>query len=352
MTANRHRRESGIAHLVIVLLVVLVAVLLIVATLQSQSKHGPGAAKPPTHARHVLDAVTVASMGAPAVASTSATNSVTGAVEAGSGIVLTSTGQVLTTNHDIANASSITARVGTRSYEARVLGYDVADDLALLQLSGAEGLPVASLAMSSRPVPGDPVVALGAGGSRQPAFVTELDATATSRDNDTTMTFDGLLATSAEAQPSAAGGPLVDADAKVVGMNMVAASGAFDQQARAPVGFATPIADAYAVAQQIASGHGGAHVHIGTRAVLGVVTAGSNGGAAVTSVAANGAAAPAGIRTGDTIVSIADTSVGSSDGLDAALDPYHPGDTVKVGWLNGANEFMFANVRLAAGPPL
>jgi S1-C subfamily serine protease len=287
------------------------------------------------------------------LASVSATNAATGAIASNSGIVLTSSGQVLTSNHGIANASSISVSVGPRSFDARVLGYDVTDDLALLQLTGARGLSAASLAMSPHIVPGDPVVALGASTPPQTAFVVALDQTATLRDGSATRHFGGLLAISAAVQPGAAGGPLLDRNGKVVGVNVTSASGgSFEQQSAHQVGYAIPIADALAVWQQIASGHGGGNVHVGERAVLGAVTVGSRGGADVQSVTAAGPAARAGIEPGDTIASINDATVSSSASLDATLDPFRPGQTVKVGWVDSANQFRFANVNLAAGPPL
>ena len=354
MTVSRRRTESGFAHVLIALVVVLIAVLLIVAVMHSESTHsGKTASSQPTRARATIDTNAIAHNANPELASVSATNAASGAIASGSGIVLTSSGQVLTNNHSIANASSINVSVGTRSYDARVLGYDAADDLALLQLTGARGLPAASLAMSPRVVPGDPVVALGASAPPQPTFVVALDQTATSRDGNATRRFGGLLAISAPVQPGAAGGPLLDRNGKVVGVNLTAASGgSFEQQSANQVGFAIPISDALAVWQQIASGRGGGNVHVGERAVLGAVTVGSRGGANVESVTAGGPAARAGIKPGDTIASINDATVSSAASLDAALDPYRPGQTVKVGWVDSANQFQFAKVTLAAGAPL
>ena len=354
MTVSRRGTESGIAHVLIVLVVVLVAALLILAVLHSDSKEGAKAAgSQPSRARASIDTAAVAHAGNPALVAVAATNATSGAIASSSGIVLTSSGQVLTSNHSIANASSISVNVGRRSFDARVLGYDVADDLALLQLTAARGLPAASLAMSHRVVPGDPVVALGASAPPQTAFVVALDQTATSRDASATRSFGGLLATSAAVQPGAAGGPLLDRNAKVVGVNLTAATGgSFEQQSATQVGFAIPISDALAVWQQIASGHGGGNVHVGERAVLGAVTVGGHGGADVESVTAGGPAALAGVKPGDTIASINDATVSSAANLDLALDRYRPGQTVKVGWVDSASKFRFANVKLAPGPPL
>ena len=198
---------------------------------------------------------------------------------AGTGIVLDSDGEVLTNNHVIAGATSISVTdVGNgKTYDAKVVGYDAGHDVAVIQLEDASGLETADLGDSSQLTVGDAVVALGnaGGGGGDPVVaagsVTALGRTITATDevSGSSEQLTGLIQTDADVQPGDSGGALANADGEVIGMNTAASTGyAFDSSGSE--GYAIPIADAVAIAKQIESGDESGGVHIGETAFLGV----------------------------------------------------------------------------------
>ena len=104
-------------------------------------------------------------------------------------------------------------------------------------------------------------------------------------------------------------------------------------------------------ARQIEAGHGSATVHIGDRALLGVQVQDTAGGATVAGVEPGSPAAAAGIAAGDVIVAVDSTPITSYGDLPAALNRYHPGDQVTIGWTDSQGQSHSASVRLIAGPP-
>jgi len=296
-----------------------------------------------------------------------------GGAAAGTGMVLSSSGLVLTNNHVIENATTINVQdVGNgRTYSATVLGYSVTDDVALLQLKNASGLKTVSLAKSPNLSVGQPVVAVGnAGGtggtpSAVGGTITALNQTITAGDSGTlSETLNGLIETDANIQPGDSGGALVNTSGKVIGMNTAAAetNGTGTNQ-----GYAITVDHAISLADQIKNNQASSTVQIGPRALLGVdVSDGSqsgqgffggsgNGsgvsGAYVQGVQSGSAADNAGIGTGDTIVSINGTTIASAQDLTNALLAHKPGDTVTVGWVDGQGTSHTASVQLTAGPP-
>jgi len=285
---------------------------------------------------------------------------------AGTGMVLTSSGEVLTNNHVIDGASTIRVQVvgSNETHTARVLGYDVVDDVALLQMNGVSGLRTVSLATSSVAM-GDAVVAIGNAGGRggTPAAtqgsVTALDQRVTAGDQGTgdSETLHGMIEMSAPIQPGDSGGPLVNTDGKVVGMNTAAAQSAdFFGQSGSSTAFAIPISKAKSVADQIAAGNNSATVHIGDRGVLGV-DIGQTGisavasGAPVAQVEPNSPAESAGLARGDVITSVAGKSVTSGSDLTKLMFPYHPNDTVAVTWVDQSGQQHNGSLQLILGPP-
>jgi S1-C subfamily serine protease len=298
-----------------------------------------------------------------------------GGAAAGTGMVLTSSGLVLTNNHVIENATSINAQViGGATYTARVLGYSVTDDVALLQLQGASGLSTITTGSSSTLSVGQPVVAIGnAGGTggtptAVAGTVTALDQTITAGDSGTlSETLSGLVETDADIQPGDSGGPLVNTSGQVVGMDTAASSTNGESTNQ---GYAIGINQALSLADQIKAGRGSTTVTIGSsRALLGVEVSGASGsqqggfgfspgsggsgvdGAYVAGVQSGSPADDAGIATGDTIVSIDGSTVSSAQDLTNALLAHSPGDTVTVGWVDAQGASHSASVQLTQGPP-
>src|SRR5690606_24636486 len=141
-----------------------------------------------------------------------------GAVGAGTGIVLDPSGEVLTNNHVIEGATAITATslANGRTYPVDVVGYDRANDIALVRLRGAGDLPVASLGTSSSVAVGDPIAAIGnaggAGGapSFAPGTITELGASVRAQDESGggSRELNDLIRVAADVRPGDSGGPL------------------------------------------------------------------------------------------------------------------------------------------------
>ena len=281
---------------------------------------------------------------------------------AGTGMVLTSSGRVLTNNHVIRGATTIrVVDPGTRrTYPARVLGYSVSADVALLQLGGGAGLPTVTPGNSSKTRVGQLVTAVGntGGAGRLKASagqITDLAQTISARDDSGDVErLTGLIETDAALQPGDSGGPLLDGGRTVLGMD-TAASRSFVFQDGGGVGYAIPINRALLIARQIAAGRGSATVHIGATAFLGVQVqpSASSGtaGALVADVVPSSPAERAGLVAGDVIVSVNGRTLPTSTALRLALLQRKPGDRIRLGWLDQFGGRHAATVKLASGPP-
>ena len=281
----------------------------------------------------------------------------------GTGMVLKSSGEVLTNNHVIRGATNVRVVLpGTgRSYTANVLGYSVSKDVAVLQIRGASNLKTVSLGNSSTVRVGHTVTATGnAGGSgslsSSSGRVTALARAITVGDSDGGgQRLTGLLETNAELQPGDSGGPLFDAAHKVIGMNTAASVGYVFRGSRDADGYAIPINTAVAIAKQIEAGKASATVHVGPTAFLGVSVASDDlggSGAAIAGVVPGGAAAAAGLTSGDVITSVHGRDVTSSATLRAALLLEKPGARVSVTYVDlttGGSKTV--TVTLGSGPP-
>lgn len=282
----------------------------------------------------------------------------------GTGMVISGGGQVLTNNHVIDGASTITVQIGGQgsTYPASVVGYDVNDDIALLQIQNPpSNLTTVQIGDPSQLNVGDSVLALGnalgRGGTPTPAAgtVTALDQTITASDpSGQSETLSGLIETNANIQPGDSGGPLVDAQGRVIGMDTAAsvAGGRFRFGGRAGEGYAIPIDTAMQIVDQIRNGGGGnGNIQTGRRALLGVEIADSAQGASVQGVQPGSPAESAGIGQGDVITSVGGQQVTSSASLQAAILKHKPGDRVDVTWLDASGGSHHATVTLISGPP-
>jgi S1-C subfamily serine protease len=310
---------------------------------------------------------------------------------AGTGIIISSSGLVLTNNHVIASSTNLQAEVGASGdyHPVKVLGYDAEHDVALVQIEGASGLTAASLGDSSSVQTGDAIVALGNAGGKggDPTVVsgsvtaTGQSITASDQDGTNAERLSNLIQIDANIQPGDSGGPLVDADGKVVGMNAAASSsnGGFGFGGQSTnEGYAIPIEDASAIAKKIESGDGGATIHVGAHAaVIGVQVSsdgtsngygnpfGGNGdfggsadqgtstgnGAYVEDVQSGSGADEAGIEQGSTITAVDGDAVTSADQLRNLMVPYQPGDSVKVEWVDSSGQRHAATIELGSGAP-
>jgi S1-C subfamily serine protease len=324
---------------------------------------------PPAAAAPPLSAAAVAAKVDPGLVDINVVEGAQGAEGAATGMVLTPSGVVLTNNHVVRGATHISVRdIGNgRTYAARVLGYDRMHDVALIQLRNASGLRTVALGDSSTVARGAGVTALGnaggLGGPPQvaPGVVTALGQTITASDagGGNTQRLRGLIETNAAIRPGDSGGPLVNDAGQVVGMN-AAASSAFTRRASVR-GYAIPIAAALAIARQITQGTTSATVHIGATGFLGVEvvppgqasTGGlgvSHAGATVAGVLTGYPAARVGLTAGDVITSVDGRTVTSAAALTDLLSAHHPGDTVRLHWLDPAGHGHDVTVTLASGP--
>ncbi|WP_161988538.1 S1C family serine protease [Pedococcus bigeumensis] len=294
---------------------------------------------------------------------------------AGTGMVLTSAGEVLTNNHVVDGATSIEVTVLStgRSYSAKVVGTSPTNDVAVLQLSGATGLATVDVGESTSLQVGDAITGVGNAGnedgtSAATGQVTALNQDITASDGTGTDSEDltGLIMTNAAIEAGDSGGPLHDAQGQVVGIDTAAQTSGRSGQTVA--GYAIPIDTALAVADQITSGVDNATIHQGVPAFLGIQTASAsaNGfgqqdsglgasssgstGAAVDGVVSGSAAQKAGITAGSTITGVGGKAIGSSADLTAALATHDAGDRVSVTWTDASGTAHTATVTLGSGP--
>jgi S1-C subfamily serine protease len=281
---------------------------------------------------------------------------------AGTGIVLTASGEVLTNNHVIRGATTIRVTDPTtgRSYAATVVGYSVTSDIAVLQLTDASRLRAVTLGNSSAVKLGQRVTAVGnaggAGGkpSSAPGKVTGLARSIIATDGQGhSERLVGLIRTNAALQPGDSGGPLLNPAGRVIGMDTAASVG-FEFQS-ASEAFAIPINRAVTLAKQIEAGQASATVHIGSTPMLGVsVTSAASQtspGALVVDVLAGSPADQAGIVAGDTITTLDGQPIASYDALSMLLLQHNAGDTISLGWIDQNGVAQTANIQTAAGPP-
>jgi len=339
------------------------------------------------------EAAAVAAKVDPALVDINSTFAYQQASGAGTGIVLTSNGLVLTNNHVINGATKISVTdVGNgKTYNATVLGYDASHDISLVKLQGASGLKTASIGDSSSAAVGESVVAIGnAGGtggtpSNAGGAITDLNQSIQAGDDldGTTEQLSGLIEVNANIQPGDSGGSLVDMSGKVIGVDTAASEGTSFQSSNesgGTQGYAIPIDEALSIVHQIESGQGTSTTHVGTTAMLGVLLGdssssqgssgssgfgsgffggsdGSNGssdsgsGVNISSVVSGGPADQAGLAAGDTITSVAGQTVNSPTDISNILVGYHPGDKIQVSWVDSSGQSHTSTVDLGSGPP-
>jgi len=287
---------------------------------------------------------------------------------AGTGMVLTSDGEVLTNNHVVKGAWKIQVHVpGGSSYTASVVGVDPAHDVALIQLQNASDLSTINPGDSGSVSVGENVAgignALGRGGSPTVAngAVTGLNRTITANDPDgTSERLTGMIQTNAHIQPGDSGGGLVNSDGQVIGMITAGSDTQTTSVSQSSVGFAIPISTALDVVGQIHAGGGGT-VLMGERGYLGVgvkpldqdpTTAarlGVQSGALVSEVEPNGPAAGAGMTAPAVITAVDGKSVTSPNTLGPLLHAHVPGETAQISWVDDSGSHS-ATVQLISGP--
>ncbi len=273
---------------------------------------------------------------------------------AGTGTILTSSGYILTNNHVIEGSTSIKVTVEStnKTYAATVVGTDVTDDVAVLKLADASGLTTASYDSSHPAAVGDTVTAIGnAEGTgnlvQASGTITATDEAITVQGDSTDQTenLSNLIETSADVVAGDSGGPLLESNGKVIGMDTAATSGT-----RQTAGYAIPIAKALTIAKQIEKGMAGGNVTIGYPAFLGVELSTRYTEAVVAGVIPGTPAASIGLAAGDTITSVDGSEVSSSAALSPLITAHSAGDSITITWTDTASAGHTATVLLQPGP--
>lgn len=335
----------------------------------------------------------------PSVVDVTATLTYDGETASGTGFVVDSrSGLVLTNNHVIRDATSVSVTVPAtgHAYRASIVGVDVTADVAVLSIGPNPGLPVAPLGDSTTVAGGAPVISFGnqagAGGTPAvaPGVITGTGRTIQADDGAAgfSETLHGMLATTARIEPGDSGGPLANVAGAVIGVDTATGTGG------APTGYAIPINVAMTAERQIVAHHGGQGISLGANGFLGVImgsgpvrspaaqqtqeqgiTTGSvispapagcvptRGdatapaliapaltGALVVGVLCGTGAATAGITPGDVITAADGRPVDSPDALTAIVSAFPPGGLLRVTWMSASGVTSTAPVRLSTAP--
>jgi S1-C subfamily serine protease len=289
---------------------------------------------------------------------------------AGTGIIITSTGEILTNNHVVEGATSISVTIAgsATSYTAHLLGVDPTADVALIQVDGVTGLPMAALADSSTLQTGEGVVAIGnAGGvggapSVSQGTIVALGQSITASGGTTPEQLTGLILSNASIAPGDSGGPLVNSAGQVVGM--ITAGQSTSQNASTTIGYAIPTSNALTVVNQIRAGQASSEVILGQVGYLGISVTdltpaiaaqlglSATSGAVVVGVLSGSPAELAGLAQGAVITDVSGQPIGSAADLGNALHTHQPGDQVQVTWTDQAATSHSATITLTTGPAL
>jgi putative serine protease PepD len=263
----------------------------------------------------------------------------------GTGFVIDEDGHVLTAAHVVDGASSITLtfKDGT-TRTAKLLGKDDATDVAVLEVdpSGLDLQPLALGSSASLEV-GDQLAAIGDPfgyeRSLSTGIVSGLDRTIEAPNG---FTVAHAIQTDAALNPGNSGGPVLDADGKVVGIaDQIATNGS--SESNTGVGFAVPIDLVKAELDQLIAGESVSHAY------LGVSTTDATGGALVAEVGSGSPAAEAGLRSGDVVTAVDSTEIHDGNDLVAATAAHKPGDELTVEFRRGS-ETHEASVTLGTQP--
>lgn len=300
---------------------------------------------------------------------------------AGTGLVLTDDGLILTNNHVVEGSTEISVTIAStgETYSATVVGTDAEDDVAVLQLDGASGLDTVSIDDDDESI-GQAITAVGnasGGGVLMAADgeITDLESTVTTSSEGSAAgeTLDGMIEIAADVVSGDSGGAVLDAEGEVIGVTTAASSGT-----AVTVAYAIPIEDALDIVDQILAGDESDGVTLGYPAFLGVqvasdqattstvpgssaggytsggrpVDGASSGavGATVAGVIDGTPAAQIGLAAGDTITAVDGTGVVDSAGLTEVLATYDAGDAVTITWTDASGATQSASVTLIEGP--
>jgi S1-C subfamily serine protease len=299
-----------------------------------------------------LDAKAIAATVDPAIVDI---NTIVGSGQAaGTGMILTSDGEVLTNNHVVDHSTTINVTIAGRSstYTAHVVGVAPAADVALIQIEGVSGLPTVTIASSANVKVGDPIVALGnalgAGGtpSVTSGSVVALNQTITaSEGGGQSEQLNGMIQSDAPISPGDSGGPIVNSAGQVIGMITAGDVQGFRSQT-STANFAIPSDTALTFVNRIRAGETTAEIIYGQVGFIGVsvrdLTAAIasqlglsiSSGALVVQVQSGSPAESAGITSDSVITKVGNAKITTSDSLGTAIKAHKPGDSASVTWVD------------------
>src|SRR3954452_2182691 len=263
----------------------------------------------------------------------------------GSGFVIDTDGHVATNQHVVDGATSITVTFADgKTASAKVVGTDRSTDVAVIQVDAAKSeLHPLTFADSNQVQVGDGVIAIGSPfgleGTVTTGIVSALDRTIQAPNN---FTISGAIQTDAAINHGTAGGPLLDANGHVIGINSQIES---DSGGNDGIGFAVPSSIVQRVAQELVSGGKVAYAYLGVQ----LSDATSCAGASIGQIAGGGAASDADLRPGDVVTAIDGKAIGGADALVNAVDAHKPGDQVTLTVRRGADTSQI-KVKLGTRP--
>jgi S1-C subfamily serine protease len=277
----------------------------------------------------------------------------------GTGMIISSDGEVITNNHVIelysqgGNTGTITVTEygQTKALATTLIGYDQTKDVALLKINGASNLPTITFGDSGKAVVGDSVVAIGnalglAAGTPTvtQGIISALGRSVTAGGEGTqTETLQNLLQTDAAINPGNSGGPLIDTAGQVIGMNTAVAGTTGDGTSSQNIGFAIPAASVESLISELEkggqSGNSGGYLGVDittlTPALRQQYGFTPTSGAVILSVVSGSPADKAGLVQGDVIVNIAGTNITSSDDLQKVIQSSKAGQSVSITYYVG-----------------
>ena len=255
---------------------------------------------------------------------------------AGSGVIISSDGYILTCAHVVDGASTITVTIGDKDYTATLVGEDTTSDIAVIKID-ADGLPPATVGNSDSLKVGQSVMAVGnplgeLGGTVTGGMISALNRSVTIQGSSSVNTM-SLIQMDASVSPGNSGGGLFNMNGELIGI-VNAKSSSSDAEG---LGFAIPINDAIKVAQELLeNGYvtGRPYLGITYLAVEDAQTAAQLGvnayGVYVVEVVKGGPAEKAGLQAGDRIVSVDGTEIASKDDLGTLMQKHAAGDTLSI----------------------
>lgn len=257
----------------------------------------------------------------------------------GSGIIISSGGEILTNNHVVEAASGGTMAVsfndGTTA-PATVVGTDPLTDLAVIQAKGVSGLDPATLGKSGNLDVGENVVAIGSPFGLEATvtsgIVSALHRPVSVGGGTGTETTYPAIQTDAAINPGNSGGPLVNMNGEVVGINssIRSASSGMGEAGSIGLGFAIPIDNVLPIVDQLRNGETPTHAKLGVSVGDATSKDGLVSGAGIESVQAGSAADQAGLERGDVITRVDDEVVNGYQSLVATIRGHRPGDKVTL----------------------